>query len=347
MTVKLIIDLCVKMSKGQRSRRQLSFTEHSPAAVCALCLNNHSHKSAPRDWKNQHARNYVLSLNVSVDSQVCRPCRDDVTRVLADTTYIPRWRKGGIESVNCYCCVSDCNEPSFSQTSLCSADELRHIKNIQFQTESIPIPTPLCKSHYYLVYDTLQARRRNCRTCGRRLHSGNGRPCPTPNIIQAHLYQHTDFSGDIHESDHVCLTCYRSFLVILKEDQPVSYDDELQSLVESIRQPVTDDIVCLATTKMLIMVGKMLLNNKATLLPTICSEFKTYVNELSTAVDIQKHPEIQLVSSKWILTEILAKYQHHVTYICKVRKYGTLVYRPTSDVHALLSEALCNHVHHQ
>ena len=39
--------------------------------------------------------------------------------------------------------------------------------------------------------------------------------------------------------------------------------------------------------------------------------------------------------------EITAKYQHHVIYVCKVRKYGTLVYRPTSlDIHALLSEAL-------
>ena len=29
-----------------------------------------------------------------------------------------------------------------------------------------------------------------------------------------------------------------------------------------------------------------------------------------------------------------------VTYVCKVRKYGTLVYRPTSDLRTLLSEAI-------
>ena len=39
-----------------------------------------------------------------------------------------------------------------------------------------------------------------------------------------------------------------------------------------------------------------------------------------------------------IIDEITAKYQHHIAYVCKVRKYGTLVYRPTSDIHALLSE---------
>ena len=34
----------------------------------------------------------MLSLNISGESLVCRPCRDDVTRVL------PRWRKVGVET---------------------------------------------------------------------------------------------------------------------------------------------------------------------------------------------------------------------------------------------------------
>ena len=46
------------------------------------------------------------------------------------------------------------------------------------------------------------------------------------------------------------------------------------------------------------------------------------------------------MNSRWILSEIKAKYKHHVACVCKVRKYSTLVFRPTSDIHALLSEAL-------
>ena len=37
----------------------------------------------------------MLSLDVSADSLVCRPCRHDVTQVIADA---PRWRKGSGES---------------------------------------------------------------------------------------------------------------------------------------------------------------------------------------------------------------------------------------------------------
>jgi hypothetical protein len=41
---------------------------------------------------------YVLSLNLSAESLVCRPCRDDVTRVLSNPSHVPRWRKVGIET---------------------------------------------------------------------------------------------------------------------------------------------------------------------------------------------------------------------------------------------------------
>ena len=61
------------------SRRQLSFPG---GAICKLCQGHHSHMSSPVDWKNEQARTYVLSLKVPSDSLVCRPCRDDVTRVL-------------------------------------------------------------------------------------------------------------------------------------------------------------------------------------------------------------------------------------------------------------------------
>ena len=87
-------------------------------------------------------------------------------------------------------------------------------------------------------------------------------------------------------------------------------------------------------------VGEMLLENNATLLPTVCASFHHYATELAVEHGIEEPPELKLVNSRWILCEIKAKYQHHVACVCKVRKYGTLVYRPTSDIHALLSEAL-------
>ena len=57
----------------------------------------------------------MLSLNVSTESLVCRPCRDDITRVLANPAYIPRWKKGEVEICNRYCCVKNCNSISLAQ----------------------------------------------------------------------------------------------------------------------------------------------------------------------------------------------------------------------------------------
>ena len=100
------------------------------------------------------------------------------------------------------------------------------------------------------------------------------------------------------------------------------------------------DIIRAVTDHMLIEVGTMLLENKATLLPTICSSFIQHAKHVAVRLGMPEPPELKMVNSRWISCEIISKYQHHVTYSCKVRKHGTLVYRPTSDLIALLSEAL-------
>ena len=182
----------------------------------------------------------------------------------------------------------------------------------------------------------------NCRTCGRRLQVGNDRPCPQPEVVQAYLNEHTDFTGGIAKSDRVCFTCYKSHLALLKQNNPTSRDEDLRPLVESVRTHVGmgSDIISMATNKMLVDVGTMLLDNQATLLPIICANFHQYATELAVEQGIEESQEVKSVNSRWILGEITTTYQHHVAYVCKVRKYGTLVYRPTSDIHALLSEAL-------
>ena len=84
----------------------------------------------------------------------------------------------------------------------------------------------------------------------------------------------------------------------------------------------------------------MLLGNQALLLPTIHSTFNSHAEDLVKAKGIQEPQELRTVSSRWILSELTVNFQHHIAYSCKVRKHGTLVYRPTCDVLALLSEAL-------
>ena len=323
----------------QRSRRQLAFSGASSSDVCAVCLGQHSRTSLPKYWKDQHARDFILSMDLSTDSPVCRSCRDDVARVLANPAYTPRWERRGGESMKSNCCIHNCNQLCFSQTTMGTIDELQGIQELVFN-DPVPIPTPLCKSHYHLVYDTLQSRRKHCRTCSRRLRLGNDRPCLQPHIIQAHLSQHTDFDGDILSSDRVCITCYKSHMVLLMQNKPISLDDDLKLLVDSISQQPsgTDhDIICAATNRMLITVGKMLIENRAALLASIHFDFTQHAKDLFTAKGIEEPPELK-VTSRLILGEITATFQHHVAYACKVQKYGILVYRPTSDLVALLCE---------
>ena len=330
-----------KMSK-ERSKRKLRFSGSSPPVICSVCHHHHSHTSSPNEWRNQPAKDLALSMSLSTDSLVCGACRDDMRRVLADATYVPRWEKAERVGSNISCFVQNCTEPSFTQSSMCVSKELKSMLSLQFRSESLPNPTPLCKTHYHAVYDVHKSWENNCRTCGTRLRVGNDRPCPQPLDIQKYLCEHTDFEGCISEGDRVCLTCYKSHLFVLKTNKPISTDDDLKSLNDNLRQQATKahDLIHRATNKMLIEVGRMLLENRAALLPTIHLKFMQCARDLMSESRIQKLPDLQFITSRHILSEIIATFQHHVIYACKVRKYGTLVYRPNSDLVVLLSEAL-------
>ena len=70
--------------------RQLAFSGASSSDVCAVCLGQYSRTSSPKDWKDQHAWDFILST----DSPVCRSCRDDVAQVLLNPAYLPTREKG-------------------------------------------------------------------------------------------------------------------------------------------------------------------------------------------------------------------------------------------------------------
>ena len=63
---------------------------------------------------NEQAHSHILSLRVPPDFLICRPCRHDVTRVLANPCYVPRWRKGKTSAKNSTCCILGCNSVTLS-----------------------------------------------------------------------------------------------------------------------------------------------------------------------------------------------------------------------------------------
>ena len=142
--------------KGKSNRLWLSFSSQGKDSgnICALCHSHHSQLSTPAHWKSEEARCEVLSLQVSLNAFICQPCRQDVTRVLSNKLYVPRWRKGR-EKRNT-CCVMDCTEDvsaSLHKTSdqVQSAFEAGELRSCNSE---IPVPTPLCKHHYHRVYSS-------------------------------------------------------------------------------------------------------------------------------------------------------------------------------------------------
>ena len=76
-------------------------------------------------------------------------------------------------------------------------------------------------------------------------------------------------------------------------------------------------------------------------LPAVHDFFNRSATELAAASNLEG--EIAMVKSAsymWLLSGLTANLQHHMTYTCKVRKYGTLIYRPNTDLIPSLQKAM-------
>ena len=158
-----------------RSRRQLYFEKTSPdtnergaehsSDICALCKVHRKCMSHVETWRNAQACDFVANIGITPDNLVCHPCRDDVRRVLANPSHVPRWEK---KSKHNKCCVRGCSELHFVSSRVTDPEKLNEIfTENSLQTEGdIPVPTPLCKQHYYTVYNMVQPQLTNCPRCG-------------------------------------------------------------------------------------------------------------------------------------------------------------------------------------
>ena len=88
---------------------------------------------------------------------VCPACRKDITRVLSDSSHVPRWKKSSSERE---CCVQMCVSEVFASFhNITDSDKIKgvfHSCGLVCSTETIPIPVPLCKHHHHMVYNETQ-----------------------------------------------------------------------------------------------------------------------------------------------------------------------------------------------
>ncbi len=340
----------------ERSRRRLSFGQAAPdvsTCTCSLCLGHHQQFSAPESWRSEDARAFALTLNISVGDPVCYTCRKDLTRVLFDGTYVPRWEKAHNKSDTSQCCVVQCSHKVFASLHKATSDQLRstfHTAGLECTTPVIPIPCPLCKHHYHLVYILVQPTQTHCATCGVSLKHSNPKSCPNLELIEKYLHENADYDGHINNDDNVCYTCYRAHLVILKGSHAEkSADSGLQHLITTLSDQLhvpsettsIQEAIDTSMKRVVVYVGRQLLNRNALLLPSVHSLLCQYVHGQLSANNLEAGDIAKMVTSRWVLSSLTAALQNHIAYQCPVRKYGTLIYRPhNTDLRPALSQAL-------
>ena len=202
------------------SRRRLSFRTglECEQQQCELCSGCHVQLSHPTQWKSEQACALMTSLQVPLESLVCQPCRRDVNRLLTKPDFTPRWEKCKKRPA---CIADDCTDEVFVCTKVMDIQQLHlAIKTtglVISDSENIPIPTPLCKTHYYYLYRSLQPSQTNCITCGTDLRNKVklSRTCPRSDVIESPLRDNTGFEGQIKEHDKVCYSCYKFHTSIL------------------------------------------------------------------------------------------------------------------------------------
>jgi len=134
ITFCMINSRCSIMSLGTRSsRRQLSHEDEAVTSSasdtrgqvtihsCALCKVQHEHMSYVQTWKSVEACKLVAEKGITPKNLICRPCRDDVRRMVGNPDYVPRWEKRK-ECVKC--CIKDCTEVSHVFSNIATVEKI-------------------------------------------------------------------------------------------------------------------------------------------------------------------------------------------------------------------------------
>ena len=83
--------------------RESEETDQQGTTQCGLYQGHHAQMSEPRTWKSEQAQLTARTLNIETSQIVCRPCRDDITRLAKNPNHHPRWiRKLSV------CSMQDC-----------------------------------------------------------------------------------------------------------------------------------------------------------------------------------------------------------------------------------------------
>ena len=320
--------------------------EHDPKVVdtCYLCGRAHTHLSRPSSWKCADSKRHIQSQSVPLDSLICKVCRDKIRMVIQASMHESSSKDRQHE-----CAVTECESTiGIHYTTKMSVDDIR--LTIQSKGETLPdvVPrlTPLCNTHYHMAYKTLTTTQANCKTCGCSLRRSPRKTCPDPELVLRQLRENTGYESTLTADDAICYRCYRSHLHIVKQQRTVSTLLDLQELASDLAQsmptandlPTIDSVVEWALNEVTLHVAKEFLHHRVLLLK---SAHDLFCQTLKGTCDLVKveHSEAT-VTQRALLSHLTNTLQHHIRYNCKVKKYGTLLYRVEDDIVPFLTRIL-------
>ena len=119
----------------------------------------------------------------------------------------------------------------------------------------------------------------------------------------------------------ICIYIYiymQSYHTMLKPEQLIS----------------ADDAVSRAMSMTTVYLGEALLRQEGLLLPDVHNSF---IQEINTHVSTDRE---QCFMARWVLSNLKTSLQHHLNYVCKIGKCGTLLYRSNGDVLVALTKLM-------
>ena len=75
-------------------------------------------------WKDKLSQRCIQSLGVDMHSPICRACRDDVSRLVKNPAFTPRWAK---EKQKENCIIQTCTGIDLHYSTTISGDELTEL----------------------------------------------------------------------------------------------------------------------------------------------------------------------------------------------------------------------------
>ena len=171
------------------------------------------------------------------------------------------------------------------------------------------------------------------------------------NSFEKYLEDKAGFEGHIwQEQDKVCIPCYRSHIPFLHEENLIaliviwgSWGQQLHTTNAHLWHNnksgwcaecsyYQNNSICgrrVAQKTMQFYYLRCMIPSLAMLRNSSQQQTESEVVEVT-----------KLVTSRWTLSNLTANLKHHISYSCRARKYGTLLYRSKSDLLSPLAQAL-------